>query len=305
MREEMRSHKRLADLAERQYGVVSRRQLLQLGFSKSAIGRASSADRLRRVHRGVYAVGHARISNHGRCLAAVLACGDGGVLSHGSAAWILGLQGVCPRPVEVTIPQHGHRRRGIWSHRTKALGPMDQEVVDGIPTTSRARTFLDLARVRSVRSLESMLERAERQGQLDLGAIDAILADHRGEAGSQRLLEATTIYRDPAFFRARSERLFRAMIRRAGLPLPAMNTVVAGIEIDAYWEAERFAVEVDGWGTHRTRAAFERDPVRQEDLLLAGISSIRITARRIEREPAEVARRLTRHLSSRRNTAGP
>jgi very-short-patch-repair endonuclease len=301
MREEMRSHEGLADLAERQHGVVSRRQLLQLGFSKSAIGRSSIADRLRRVHRGVYAVGHARLSDHGRCFAAVLACGDGAVLSHGSAAWLLGLQGVCPRPVEVTIPAHGHRRRGIWSHRTKALGPMDREVVDGIPTTSRARTYLDLAQVKSIRSLESMLERAERQGRLDLSAIDAILADHRGDPGTGRLLEATAIYRDPAFFRARSERLFRTLIRKADLPPPAMNTVIAGLEIDAYWEAERFAVEVDGWGTHRTRAAFERDPLRQEDLLLAGISSIRITARRIEREPAEVARRLAKHLASRRH----
>jgi very-short-patch-repair endonuclease len=79
---------------------------------------------------------------------------------------------------------------------------------------------------------------------------------------------------------------------------------VAGHEIDAYWEAERFAVEVDGWGTHRTRTAFERDPLRQENLKLAGIDSIRVTARRIEREPQVVGKRLARLLFQRRLELG-
>jgi very-short-patch-repair endonuclease len=94
--------------------------------------------------------------------------------------------------------------------------------------------------------------------------------------------------------------LFLDLIKRAGLQRPAMNTFVAGYEVDAYWEAERFAVEVDGWDTHRTRQAFEADPLRQEDLKLAGIDSIRITARRIEREPKVVGQRLRRLLAHRR-----
>ncbi|HEX8050090.1 MAG TPA: type IV toxin-antitoxin system AbiEi family antitoxin domain-containing protein, partial [Solirubrobacterales bacterium] len=82
MRGEMRSHRALADLAEAQHGVVSFRQLRQLGFSKGHISRAYEADRLRRIHRGVYAVGHGRLSRLGRCNAAVLACGVDAVLSH-------------------------------------------------------------------------------------------------------------------------------------------------------------------------------------------------------------------------------
>jgi Protein of unknown function (DUF559). len=79
-----------------------------------------------------------------------------------------------------------------------------------------------------------------------------------------------------------------------------MNTFVAGHEIDAYWAPERFAVELDGYETHRTRAAFERDPLRQEELKLAGIDSVRFTARRIEREPGRVAERLSLLLAQRR-----
>jgi very-short-patch-repair endonuclease len=112
-----------------------------------------------------------------------------------------------------------------------------------------------------------------------------MLRRRHGERGTGRLRRALRIYRDPAYSRSRTELLFLDLVKKAKLPRPATNTFVAGHEIDAYWEAERFAVEVDGWDTHRTRKAFESDPLRQEDLKLAGIDSIRITARRIEREP--------------------
>jgi hypothetical protein len=299
----MRSHEDLADLAERQYGVVSFRQLRELGFSKGAISRMSEADRLRRIHRGVYAVGHSKLSGQGQCVAAVLACGNGALVSHWSAAWLWGLWSSFSRPVEISIPSHGHRRRGVWTHHIPSLDAGERALVDGvIPLTSFARTVLDVAGTTTVLKTESILERAERRDLLDLGAIDAVLDRHRTAPGTGRLHEATMIYRDPAFSRARSERLFKALIKKAGLPQPVLNTFVAGQEVDAYWDTERFAVEVDGWGTHRTRAAFERDPVRQEDLLLAGITCIRITARRIEREPEEVGRRLAEHL---RRRSGP
>src|SRR5690349_21614462 len=97
MRGEMRSHAELAALAEKQDGVVTFRQRRGLGFSKGAIARASEAERLLRVHRGVYAVGHRRMASRGRQLAAVLACGDGALLSHGSAAWAWGLSPAAPR----------------------------------------------------------------------------------------------------------------------------------------------------------------------------------------------------------------
>jgi very-short-patch-repair endonuclease len=118
--------------------------------------------------------------------------------------------------------------------------------------------------------------------------------------GSPRLRQALALYREPIIARALTERRFLALIDKARLPRPAVNTFVAGFEIDAYWERERFAVELDGWDTHRTRAAFERDPLRLEELKLAGIDAIRITARRIEREPGRVAKRLDLLLANRR-----
>jgi hypothetical protein len=169
-----------------------------------------------------------------------------------------------------------------------------------IPVTSPSRTLLDLAASNRGRRLQQAIEKAKRMDRLDLAAIDDLLRRRRGASGTRRLREAVEIYRDPAFSRSRAELLLLDLVKRAGLPRPALNTFVAGHEIDAYWDAERFAVEVDGWDTHRTRAAFEEDPLRQENLKLAGIDSIRLTARRIEREPTVVGRRLKRLLTRRR-----
>jgi very-short-patch-repair endonuclease len=300
MREEMRSHAKLAELAETQYGLVTRRQMVELGFSAAAIGRASGARRLHRVHRGVYALGHPVLGPHARCLAAVMTAGRGAILSHGSAAWLWGLEARCGTPVEVTVPSHGGRRHDIAMHHSSTLSLSESATMERIPVTALPRTLLDLAATVSPRKSWNAIDRAERLGLLDLAAVDGMLRRRRGHRGARRLRQALEIYRDPAFHRARSERLFSDLVKRAGLPKPAMNAWVESFEIDAYWARERFAVEVDGWDAHRTRRAFERDRLRQEEMKLAGIDCIRISARRIEREPRQVARRLSILLAQRR-----
>jgi hypothetical protein len=301
MREEMRSHHGLARLADRQYGVVSNRQLMSLGFSSSAISRASRSGRLHRIHHAVYAVGHRSLPPHGRCLAAVLACGDRALLSHTAAAWLWGLQTRCPTVVTVTSPSDNRSRTGIRVHQSQALAPDDRTTTERIPVTALPRTLFDLAATSPHRDLTRAVDRAKRRGVLDLGAIDALLLRLFGAPGTKSLREAIDLYRKPVFDRARSELLFIDLIEKAGLPVPALNTWVDRWEIDAYWERERFAVEVDGWETHGTRRAFEEDRLRTEEMKLAGIESVRITARRIEREPDQVGARLGRLLELRRS----
>lgn len=296
----MRSHYVLAELAEAQHGVVTFQQLRELGFSKGHISRAYEADRLRRIHRGVYAVGHARLSDHGRCHAAVLACGDGAVLSHHSAAWLWGFLPRCQAEPAVTTPSRGHRRRGVRVHRATALSSRDRVVVEGIPLTSPTRTLLDLGAVATARDLNSAIDRARRLGRLDLDSLDATLSRHRRTVAAQRLKRALALYRKPVFDRARSELLFLDALEKEGQPLPVLNRWVENWEIDAYWEDERFAVEVDGWETHGSRQAFENDRLRLEEMKLAGIDCIRISARRIETHPKQVAQRIGIFLARRR-----
>jgi very-short-patch-repair endonuclease len=301
MRQEIRPHWELAALAEKQHGVVSHEQLLALAYSTAGIGRALRSGRLHRLHRGAYAVGHARVSRHGICLAAVLSGGSGALLSHRSAGWLWGLSPRFTPVPDVTVPARGHRRAGISIHHSSILEPGDCDETDGIPVTAISRTLLDLAECESNRVLNGAVDRAELLDLLDLTDAEDLLRRCGTHRGRHPLRDALDLYRDPAFYRARSERLLIALIKRAGLPRPMMNAYIEGHEIDAYWPAERFAVEVDGWIAHRSRRSFELDPLRQENLKLAGIEMVRITARRIEREPNEVACRLHLLLRQRRN----
>jgi hypothetical protein len=304
MREEMRSSHRLAALAAAQHGVVSSRQLKELGYTASAIGRRLKAGRLHRIHRGVYSVGNPTVSRHGRCLAAVLASGQGALLSHGSAAWLWGIAPTCPPISEVAVPGHGHGRPGIRLHHVDTLVDADRSRVDGIAVTALPRTLLDLAASERPRRLQNLVDRAKRLSLLDLPAIDALLDRRTGAPGSPALRGALALYRPEVFDRARSELLFLQLVERAGIRRPLLNTWVAGHELDAYWDEERFAVEIDGWEAHGTRAAFEADRLRDEEVKLAGIDIVRVTARRIEREPDRVAARLRALLARRREELG-
>lgn len=300
MRDKPRSHMSIAELANRQHGVVSISQLRELGYARGVIADQAKAGRLHRLHRGVYAVGHMCLSDHGRCLAAVLACDPNALLSHASAAWLWGLVGRCGIPVHVSVPRSGHARASLHAHRAPAIREEDRAVCEGIPVTAVPRTLLDFAATASAERLRRALERSEQLDLFDLSAVDSLLARTAGHAGCGRLRRALAVYREPAFTRSELERRFLALVRKAKLPLPSVNFYISGHELDMYWHEERFAVELDGFETHRTRAAFERDRIRQEDLKLAGIEMTRITYRRMTDEPATVAKRLRKLLAERR-----
>ncbi|HWT90494.1 MAG TPA: hypothetical protein VN179_05210, partial [Solirubrobacterales bacterium] len=164
------------------------------------------------------------------------------------------------------------------------------------------RTLLDLAVRARPDQMERLLERAEELDLLDLRPLEALLDRAGGHRGRGRLRRALALYRpDPAFTRSRFERRFRSLVRAAGLPAPSMNFNVAGYELDAYWPQHRFAVELDLFETHGTRAAFERDRLRQEELKLLGIEMIRVTRPRLQREPEAVVRNLAALLERRRH----
>ncbi|MGV1049620.1 MAG: type IV toxin-antitoxin system AbiEi family antitoxin domain-containing protein [Solirubrobacterales bacterium] len=293
------SDRALANLATRQHGVVSIRQLQRLGFDRSAVTRAVSAGRLHRLHRGVYAVGHRRLTWHGHCLAAVLA-NSPAVASHFSAAWLWGLLRTRPSGAfHLTAPNPRHPKPEFALHHARLAGE-DREMVDGIPATSLARTQLDLAARLPADRLENVLERSDERGDLDLRRLEALLDRTRGHPGQRRLRTALDLYRpDPDFSRSKLERRFLALVKKAGLPRPSLNFNFAEYELDVYWPRQRFAVELDVFETHGSRAAFERDRRRQEELKLLGVEMIRITDRRLKREPAATIERVGLFLERR------
>lgn len=237
-------------------------------------------------------------------MAAVLAR-PGSVASHKSAAWIWGLRRWRPETIHVTAPTRQRVKRDFVVHFAR-LEPEDTAVVEEIPVTSVARTMLDLAPDESTRDLHRMMNRAEVRKTFDLRGFDRLLARAGGHPGRTKLRHALDTFKpELAVLRSDIERRFRDLVIAAGLPMPQTNVFVAGCELDAYWEAEGFAVELDVYATHGSRASFEEDRERQDDLLLAGIEMIRVTGARLDREPKETIARVGAHLERRRRAIGP
>lgn len=294
--------RRLAELAGRQHGVISIRQLEALfGYSADAVFRAAASGRLQRLHRGVYAVGHDNLSLHGRSLAAVLAAGEGALLSHYSAAWLWGLRRGSPSPFHVTTPISRRHRLApsINRHRSRTLNEADRRLQEGIPVTSVARTLLDQAALVPPRNLRRLLKCSEERKLFDLATVHDVLARNRGHRGAKRLQLAIALYEPPPFTRSEFEAAFFAAVLAKGLPRPRANYSLLGIEVDLFWPRHRFVVELDLFETHGTRESFEDDRLRQEDLLLAGIGMTRVTGPRFEREPDAVLARIASLLANR------
>jgi very-short-patch-repair endonuclease len=223
------------------------------------------------------------------------------VASHGSAAYLWGIFRYAPETIDVTAPTRRRARREFRVHFSSILAAEDRGECDGIPVASVPRTLLDLATRSRPGQLERYLERAEEHGLSDLVAIDSVLSRAGGHRGRKRLRNALAIYRpEAAFTRSGLERRFLKLVREGGLPSPAMNYNVGGFELDAYWEPERFAVELDVYETHGSQYAFENDRLRQDDLLLIGVEMIRVTGSRLRREPRETIARVAAHLDRRR-----
>jgi very-short-patch-repair endonuclease len=265
----------IGDLAFRQHGIVARRQLTALGIGARAIEHRVERGRLRVLHRGVYAVGHRRLTQDGRWLAAVLACGPSAVLSHRAAAALWGIRG--GTRAEVTAPGARHRRSGIQLHR--AVIPRDERTTHrGIPTTTVPRTLLDLSAVVARDELRGALRQAETLRLADtlwLGDLVARYPGRKGIAAARSLVEEAR--RGLGVVRSELEERFQAFLIRAGLPLPQTNVLIEGFEVDCVWPQQRLIVELDGHSTHSPRHAFERDRERDRALIAAGWRVIRIT----------------------------
>ena len=278
--------------------------MLELGYARATIGVWAEAGKLHRLHRGVYAVGHRALGWDGRCMAAVLA-NSPAVASHKTAAWIWELLRWRPEGFHLTAPTRRHRRKPIVVHFA-LLAPEDRAVVGGIPVTSVARTVLDLAASEPTDRLHQMMERAEERGTFDRRRFDRLLARAGGHPGRGRLRYALRTFRpEQAVLRSGLEKRFLRLVLAAGLPRPATNVFVDAYELDCYWEAERFAVELDVYATHGSPRSFETDRQRADDLLLAGIELIRVTGVRLAREPKETIARVAAHLERRRRGFGP
>lgn len=276
----------LQAIAARQHGVVSIRQLQALGLTEDAIRHQVARGGLRRIHRGVYAIGLAELDELGIFAAAVLACGPGALLSFRSAAILWGLLDAAPGPVDVTVPgRRARSRAGIRAHRCAALDPRDRRTRRNIPVTSPSLTVLELTTL-DIRLAEEALNEAllhRLTSEAEMRSLLQRLPKHKGAGRMRRLLAASS----GGFSRQAAEKRLLALIREAGLPEPHRNRRVHGIELDFHWPELRLNVEVDGYRWHSTKERLNRDRERDARLIAAGIRVLRISYDQLA-EPARV-----------------
>jgi predicted transcriptional regulator of viral defense system len=271
----------VARLAQRQWGVVARRQLALRGLSQTGITRWIETGRLHRIHRGVYAVGHRSLTTEGWLAAALLRAGPGAVLSHLTAAWWWRILPVRPARIHVSTPGRSSSAPGICVHQPRQVERVRHL---RLPLTPVARTLLDCASLLEKADLRRALAEAEYLGLVELDAVAARL--QRGRSGSAALREALARHR-PQLARTRSvlEERFLALCEEHELPLPEVNAAVCGLLVDALWIGQRLVVELDGHAAHHTRAAIERDRRRELTLRRAGHRVLRYTWEQVTGEP--------------------
>jgi very-short-patch-repair endonuclease len=288
-------------LARRQHDAISHRQLVELGFSASAIKHRLAVGRLHRVHRGVYAVGRPALSWQGELMAAVLRCRPRALVSHESAAWAYGIRARRPlRPVEISVPaDRDPRPPGIRVHRRTGLADGDTGRHVGIPVTSPIRTLLDLATRLPFQKLESAVNEADKLDLVDPETLRAALEDRSGQPGVRPLRNLL----DRHTFRltdSELERRFLLLASEAGLRAPRTQAHVNGYRVDFFWPELGLVVETDGLRYHRTPAQQARDQHRDQTHTAMGLTCLRFShadvraGERVVATLAKTARRLER-----------
>jgi hypothetical protein len=278
------------ELARRQSGNFSRQQLLAQGLGAEAIkARLRNGSFVTRYH-GVYCQAPARQDAQARIAAAVLAGGPTAAASHATAAYLWGLLPRYEPPPEIALTSGDRRPRHILTHRCPSLQPRDVTHQRGVPTTTRARTILDLAPSLSHKQLTRIVNDARRDGHLRLDALNDIITRNPLHPGTKLLrpFAETTINPTNSGF----EDDFLAFTEKYDLPSPLINTTVNGYEVDAYFPDHNLIVECDGWDFHKDRQAFESDRERDAHHLAHGTLTVRLTRDRLEQQPDREANRL-------------
>ena len=296
----------IAAIAAIQHGVVGRAQLLRAGLSAREVDHRLTTGRLHPVHAGVYAVGHELLSQEGTWMAAVLAAGEEGVLSHRSAGALWGICADAASFTETTSHERHDRRAGLRPHRGN-LAADEITAQRGIPVTTVERTIIDLASVLDRDRLGRAVHQTDILRLLDLHSLTSLMERHRGRRGIARLrlVLAELAETGARLTRSELEDRFLAFLRRAGIRLPETNVPIAidgrWLEVDCLWRSEGVIVELNGYAVHGTRRAFEADSERLRVLQAAGFDAVPVTWRQILRGANDLERdlrALLRHRAS-------
>lgn len=241
-------------------------------------------------------------------MAAVLASGPDALLSHRSAAALLGLRGHSEGAVHVAVPRKSTSSKWIKRHLSH-VPPDERAIKEGIPVTSVHRTIFDHAATASIDDVVAMIKEAEYLELWDRLSLWHLLERYPGKRGSRNLRSSLQRITEepPGRKRSRLEERFAPFVRRHRLPLPRFNDwILLGAKnyrADCHWPKCHLIVELDGWEGHSTRSAFQDDRARDRALKVAGYSVIHLTWNQLDDEPAEIATDLRKLLGRAASTS--
>ncbi|HEX6711932.1 MAG TPA: DUF559 domain-containing protein [Thermoleophilaceae bacterium] len=247
----------------------------------------------------MYAVGRPDLDEHGRWMAAVLACGEGSALSHESAAALWGILDADDEP-HVSVPPGRHPHHpGIRVHRRAEMPPVTER--EGIPVVDPLHTLVDLARSRSTGQIERLVNEFDKLGLLRFDdALEQLAQIHR-RPGIRKLHQVLSTHR---ITDSDLERRFLRISADAGLVRPLTQAIVSGMRVDFFWPDIGLVVETDGLTYHRTPSQQARDRVRDQTLTAAGLTCLRFTNAQVRREPQAVVRTLRAVVARLRTNPG-
>ena len=286
-------------LSRAQNAALTLEQLRTAGLARGAIRSRVRRGRLIPAFRGTYLTADPELVPLAMPTAAVLSCAPDAVLSHRSAAAVWGLAPTDPDMIDVTVVgRNPGWRPGVRIHRVKRLHTADMTTHKNVPITSPARTVIDFAAQATSSELADAFGDARAKGLVNDKKLNAALrrlpTNHPGAAIVRRMLSEGDTYD-----RSKAERIMRRLCRQADLPQPQVNVRLHSFLVDFLWPDARFIVEVDGYGTHGTRQAFENDRRRDQVHVAAGFVVIRVTWHQLQHEPLAVVARLAQALTQR------
>lgn len=294
---------RLSCVADQQRGRINTAQLYAIGFTAAMIKRRLQTGHLRRLYRGVYAVGHIVAIELGDETAALLAV-RASSLGHRSATMLWELTASAPPEIELVLPEplYARSRPGIRVHRSATLTVKDLQLHRGLPVTTPTRTLFDLAATRELREVERALDEALHRRLTSPTKIREAAARTPTHPGARPLIALLDPARGLGVTRGEAEERMLGLIRAASLPDPERNAQVGPYEVDFLWRAAALAVEVDSYAWHSGPWAFKRDRRKDAFLKDQGLDVLRVTWEMMD-EPLPLVARIARRIAER--TARP
>ena len=291
---------KLARIASRQHGTVTRAQLLRAGITRHQIDERLKAGQLIAEYRGVYRVGHRAPSTEARYLSAVFACGKGALLSGRAAAHLHGLlKGAAPPPEVTTTTER--RVKGVRTRRSPEVCRRDRTMVKRIAVTTVPRTIVDLAPVLEEGALARACHEAGVLHRTTPAQVEAVLGRHPNAPGAGTL--RSVLRGDTSVTLSALERRFLAVLEEAGLPLPETNKRAGARRVDCRWPEHALTVELDGYRYHHSRHAWEQDRRREREARARGEEFRRYTYGDVFEHPRLMLRELSALLPGTRRAA--